>query len=89
MGIFNTLKEPVFLKEDDFSKQWLEELKSMKDSLNIEGQKIIDRDIKCLEYGIEGEQNIAFELKHSHMPMYIMQDIYIEHKGLTAQIDYI
>lgn len=89
MGIFNKLTEPVFIKADSLANQQLEALKNIKNSLTPEGQKIIEQDIRRLEYGIAGEQNIAFELKNSHMPMYIMQDIYIEHNGLTAQIDYI
>lgn len=89
MSIFNSLKEPVFLKEENSYRERLETLKNIKNRLNNKGQKIIDRDIKCLEYGESGEQNIVFELKNSHMPMYVMQDIYIEHDGLTAQIDFI
>lgn len=30
-----------------------------------------------------------FELKNSHMPMYILHDIFFEENGLTTQIDYI
>ena len=50
---------------------------------------MIRQDIKCLEYGIAGEKNIAFELKNSHMPMYILHDIYLEDGELSAQIDYL
>lgn len=89
MGFFNKMAEPVFLKEDSTAKSDLEALKTLRDTLNPEGQKLIDADIRCLEYGITGEENIAFELRNSHIPMYIMHDIYIEHNGLEAQIDYI
>ncbi|MBP3624603.1 MAG: NERD domain-containing protein, partial [Peptococcaceae bacterium] len=34
-------------------------------------------------------EQIAFELKNSHMPMYVLQDLYLEHNGLTAQLDYV
>ncbi len=89
MGFFDRMAEPVFLKEDSTAKSDLEALKILRDSLNPEGQNLIDTDIRCLEYGIIGEENIAFELRNSHMPMYVMHDIYIEHNSLTAQIDYI
>lgn len=36
-----------------------------------------------------GENSIAFELKNSGMPMYVMHDIHFEIGGLSAQIDYI
>jgi len=42
-----------------------------------------------LEYGIAGEKNIAFELKNSHMPIYILHDIYLVDGDLSAQIDYL
>lgn len=89
MSFFNKMSEPVFLKEESTAKQRLEALQKIKDNLNAEGQTIIDKDIRLLRYGIAGEQNIAFELKNSHMPMYILHDIFFEHNGLTAQIDYI
>jgi superfamily II DNA helicase RecQ len=36
-----------------------------------------------------GEKNLAYELKNSHMPMYILHDIYLEDGDLSAQIDYL
>lgn len=36
-----------------------------------------------------GENNIEFELKNSHFPMYILHDIYLEDGDLSAQIDYL
>ncbi|MDF2615247.1 MAG: hypothetical protein K0S71_3033 [Clostridia bacterium] len=46
-------------------------------------------DMKCIEYGIQGEKNIIFELKNSHMPMYILQDLYLQDGELSAQIDFL
>lgn len=89
MGLFNRLKEPVFLKESSDAEDQLEKLKALEQMLKQEGQALIRQDIKCLEYGIAGEKNIAFELKNSHMPMYILHDIYLEDGDLSAQIDYL
>lgn len=89
MGLFNRLKEPIFLKESSNAEAQLEKLKLLEPLLNKEGQTIIRQDIKCLEYGIAGEKNIAFELKNSHMPIYILHDIYLEDGDLSAQIDYL
>ncbi len=89
MGIFNKMKEPVFLKEDSNAELQLTHLRELEPLLNLEGKSKIRQDIKYLEYGIAGEKNVAFELKNSHMPMYILHDIYIEHEDLSAQIDYL
>lgn len=89
MGLFNRMKEPIFLKESSNAEEQLEKLKALEPFLNSEGQTIIRQDIKLLEYGIAGEKNIAFELKNSHMPMYILHDIYLEDGNLSAQIDYL
>jgi hypothetical protein len=89
MALFNRMKEPVFLKESSNAEAQLEKLKALEPLLNPEGQAIIKQDIKNLEYGIAGEKNIAFELKNSHMPMYILHDIYLEDGDLSAQIDYL
>lgn len=89
MGIFNKLKEPIFLNESTSATDQLEKLKALEPSLTPEGQVIIRQDMKSLEYGIVGEKNIAFELKNSHMPMYILHDIYLEDGDLSAQIDYL
>lgn len=89
MGLLSKMKEPIFLKEDSNAEVQLEKLKALEPLLNAEGQDIIRQDIKFLEYGIIGEKNIAFELKNSHMPMYIIHDIYLEDGDLSAQIDYL
>ena len=88
MGFFNNMKEPVFLKESSNAKEQLKLLKDLEPHLNAEGIKILKQDIKNIEYGITGEKKIEFELKNSHMPMYVLHDIYLEDDDLSAQIDY-
>lgn len=89
MGIFNKLKEPVFLKEGSSSQLQIEKLKELELLLNEKGKEILKRDIRCLEYGAIGERNIAYELRNSHIPMYILHDIYLADGELSAQIDYL
>ena len=89
MSLFNRMKEPIFLKESSNAELHLEKLKEIEPLLNSEGQAIIKQEIKNLEYGIAGEKNIAFELRNSHVPMYILHDIYLEDGDLSAQIDYL
>jgi len=89
MGLFDKMKEPVFLKESSDAERQLEKLKSLEPLLDSEGKAKLMQDIKFLEYGIAGEKNIAFELKNSHMPMIVLHDIYLEDNDLSAQIDYL
>lgn len=89
MEIFNKMKQPIFLKENSNADAQLEQLKALEPLLNKKGQNIIRQDIKNIEYGIAGEKTIAFELRNSHMPMYILHDIYLEDGNLSAQIDYL
>lgn len=88
MGIFDKIKEPVFLKESNSLQEQLAQLETLQITDSFL-QKQIQKDIKLLKYGIAGEEKIAFELKNSHMPMFVLHDLYIEYNGLTAQIDYL
>ena len=89
MGIFDKLKAPVFLKEDIKSYDQLSALKDIYDKCDSLHKKEIEREIKLMSYGIAGEERIAFELKNSHIPMYVLHNLYFELDGLSAQIDYL
>ncbi|MCI9147323.1 MAG: helicase [Hungatella sp.] len=89
MGFFNKMSEPVFLKRNSGLEEQLEKLKGLEPLLNEEGKAKLRQDIRSLEAGILGEQNIAFELANSHMPMYIIHDLYLRDGDLTSQIDYL
>ena len=89
MSIFDKLKVPVFLKEDIKSYDQLSALKDIYDKCDSLHKKEIEREIKLMSYGIAGEERIAFELKNSHIPMYVLHNLYFELDGLSAQIDYL
>lgn len=89
MGLFQKKIGPVFLKEDSDSKEVIEKLQILSAKASGELKREIDKQIRIAQYGLLGEQNIAFELKNSGMDMYILHDIYLEVDGLSAQIDYI
>ncbi|MDD4370931.1 MAG: NERD domain-containing protein [Anaerostipes sp.] len=88
-NFLNRLKEPVVLKDDHDTEKQLDELKALLPRVNEEGREIIEKDIKKLEYGIVGEKQILFELKNSHMPMYIIHNLYLSDGEQQAQIDYL
>ena len=52
-------------------------------------RKKIEEQIKLLKIGKAGEQSLLFELTNSFLPLLILHDVYIEHKGLTAQLDFV
>lgn len=89
MGLFDKLRDPVILKEDSEATVQLEQLTAYLAAAPAEIKPQIEQDIKLVQLGINGEENLLFELKNSHMPMYIMHDLFFERDGLTTQIDYL
>ncbi len=89
MGLFDKLKGPVFIKESSDAEEQLEKLELLHGKAEGELKKLIEQDIKLLNYGIAGEKSLIFELKNSFMPMLILHDLFLEHEGLTAQIDFL
>jgi hypothetical protein len=89
MGFFDRLKEPVFIKESSSARIQLDQLTSFLETAPTEIKDKVEQDIKMLNSGIFGEDNIIYELKNSHMPMYVLHDLFLEEDGLTAQIDFL
>ena len=87
MFLFKKNKNPIFLKESDSLRRQLSELEKLR-ALQKD-TTMIDNDICALRAGIAGEDTIAYELKNSHMPMYVIHDLYLKYSDLTAQIDYL
>ena len=88
MGLFTKEIGPAFLKASNQAAEQIEKLKLLQEKCDGSLKEEIDKQIAIAEYGIKGEQSIAFELKNSGMDMYILQDICLEHGELSAQIDY-
>lgn len=89
MALFNKLDRPIFLKEESELKYYILKLKELYDKCEGDLKCKLEREIKIASLGEIGENNIAFELKHSNIPMYVLRDINLEVDGLSAQIDYI
>lgn len=86
MGLFKRLKEPIVLKESNHLKEEYEYVKKLVETCD---NPKLNLKLKQLEYGIKGEEKIIYELKNSHIPMYILHDINLEYLGFKCQIDYI
>lgn len=89
MGLFQKKIGCVFLKETSDAEAYIERLEALARSADEASRKKIQRQIKLAQYGLEGEKQVAYELKTSGMDMYVLHDICLEIGELSAQIDYI
>ena len=89
MSLFSKFNGPVFYKDDSDAERQLEQLEALLEKASGETAKAIKREIMLVQAGIAGEKQVRFELENSHIPMYVLHDLYLEHNGLTSQIDYL
>ena len=89
MGLFDKIREPIVLKEGNSLKKQLEELEQLHCNADGELKEKIKKDIYAVKAGMAGEEQIMYELKNSHMPMYIIHDWTITHGDQKAQIDFL
>ncbi len=89
MGLFDKIKGPIFYKDDSEAERQLEVLKKLQQTASDKIADDIEQEIRLVEAGIAGEKQVRFELENSHIPMYVLHDLYYEYEGLTAQIDYL
>lgn len=87
MSLFEVFRDTVFLKEDSSLEKQISELKEIRNDVSDKNK--IDKDIRLLELGLQGEKEIAFELKNANIGMYVLHDVTIIHEDLKAQIDYV
>lgn len=89
MGFFDKLSGPILYKDSNEMKSQLESLKNLEEKASEEMKKLIAQDLRLLQYGDLGEDNVQFELMNSFMPMLVLKDLQLEYEDLTAQIDFI
>ena len=86
MELFKRFNETIFLKEDSNLEKQIKELEEIRPKLKYTNE--IDKDILLLKKGLQGEKDIAFELKNSNLGMYVVHDVTIPFEDLKAQIDH-
>lgn len=84
-----TITNTVFIKEFEKENQQLKDLIELSSKVFSRKKGFIDRDINYLKQGIDGEQNVYFELKNSFIPMLCFHDIRLEYGEYIAQFDFI
>lgn len=87
MGLLNKFYDTIFLKRSSNLKKDIDKLKELRNKLT--DTTIIDKDIKLLEIGLQGEKEIEFELSNANLGMYVLHDVNIKFENSNAQIDYI
>ncbi|MGG1638844.1 NERD domain-containing protein [Paenibacillus sp. NRS-1760] len=97
MSIFNklfgqkrTIQSPTFIKDFSKDNQHLTVLNELLIKVD-DGEKKdnIERDIKFLKYGLDGENNVYFELKNSFLPILCLHDVRLEYGDYVAQLDFV
>ncbi|NRT75538.1 NERD domain-containing protein [Clostridium beijerinckii] len=56
---------------------------------NDEKKELVNKEIRAMKRGLQGEKTVDFELKNCIVPFLYLHDIRIEYDGLTSQIDYL
>jgi Superfamily II DNA helicase len=84
-----TLRSPVFLKDFKKENSQLNDLIELSNTITSSKKEIIERDIMLLKHGLDGEQNVYFELKNSFISMFCLHDIRLEYDDYVAQFDFI
>lgn len=87
MEIFKTFNETIFYKKDSELEYQLNALKKLH--LEFPSNEKIAQRLKICELGYKGEHEIEYELKNANIGMYVLHDINLKYKDLTAQVDYI
>ncbi len=87
--LFNKFTDTIFIKDNNNLEKQLKELNKVIEEVPDYYKDRVKYDIKMVERGLEGEKAIEFELKNANIGMYVLQDIKLEYKGLTAQFDYV
>ena len=87
MELFKKFAETIFYKKDSQLEEQISALKELQQEYPNNSK--LNYKLKLCELGLIGENEIEFELKNANIGMYILHDVNLKYKDLTAQIDYI
>ena len=81
------LKETIFYKENSDLQDKYDALKKLNEEFP-NNEKLFNK-LYIIKKGLEGENEISYQLKKAHIGMYVLRDIKVKYEDLTAQIDYV
>ena len=80
-------KDTIFYKENSDLQDKYDALKKLSDE--YPNNEDLLSELYIIKKGLDGENEIAYQLKKAHIGMYVLRDIKVKHEDLTAQIDYV
>ena len=80
-------KDTVFYKENSDLQSKYDVLKKLNGEYPNNEELLSE--LFVVKKGLDGENEIAYQLKKAHIGMYVLRDIKVKHEDLTAQIDYV
>ena len=80
-------KDTVFYKENSDLQDKYNALKKLNDE--YPNNEDLLSELYIVKKGLDGENEIAYQIKKAHIGMYVLRDIKVKHEDLTAQIDYV
>ena len=80
-------KDTVFYKENSDLQSKYDALKKLNEEYPNNEELLSE--LFVVKKGLDGENEIAYQLKKAHIGMYVLRDIKVKHEDLTAQIDYV
>ena len=93
MGLIDTaldafrFKDTIFYKETSDIEDKYNALKKLSEEYP-NNEKIINK-LYIVKKGLDGENEIAYQLKKSNIGMYVIRDLKVKYEDLSAQIDYV
>lgn len=87
MPLFDFFKDTIFLKENSNLQDRYDALMKLKDE--YPKCEELYEELYIVKKGLEGENEIKYQLSKSNLGLYVLRDINIECDGLNAQIDYV
>ena len=87
MKLFDTFKDTIFLKEDSDLQDRYDALLKLKEE--YPNNEDLYEELYIVKKGLDGENEIRYQLSKSNLGLYVLRDINLEFEDLKAQIDYI
>lgn len=80
-------KDTIFYKENSDLQDKYNVLKRLNEEYPKNEE--LQSELLIVKKGLDGENEILYQLKKAHIGMYVLRDIKVKYEDLTAQIDYV
>ncbi len=93
MGLINNVidslrfKDTIFYKENSDLQDKYDALQKLNEE--YPNNENLLSELFIVKKGLDGENEISYQLKKAHIGMYVLRDVKFKYEDLTAQIDYV